>query len=60
MKRIISFVFMLLFLFSEMNAQNSIKGIVIDNDSTDTTQEKLEKLAGIDKKLKVIFNLNVF
>ena len=33
MKRIISFVFMLLFLFSEMNAQNSIKGIVIDNDS---------------------------
>ena len=33
MKRIISFVFVLLFLFSEMNAQNIIKGIVIDSDS---------------------------
>ena len=44
MKRIISFVFMLLFLFSEMNAQNSIKGIVIDNDSKRPLKDVLIQL----------------
>jgi len=49
MKRIISFIFMLLFLFSEMDAQNSIKGIVIDNDSKRPLKDVLIQLKNTER-----------
>ena len=50
MKRIISLVFVLVFLFSKMNAQNSIRGIVIDNDSKKPLKEVLIQLKNTGKK----------